>query len=321
MDKGIWFPFSVEERKMKSGSISAGNAFNLGELLKKKDSGKIEAYFIQLKNEAQKKNCQSILLSAESLVHYFAKSAELEFLSNTLNASGFSKIYALAYFRDLVEHCLSLYKHRSKSGNNPDLEHWIKEHYETPYVLNDFFLNYRKVDFNWTFNKFRKDSSYMLETFFHNWLNVRIPNIPDKPRVNESLTLSEVLVIQCFKKYAMNTADAMTARLLKIKTEDKSSEQLLESMYKNKIAEQLNSKYRLSVEMWNCHLRPEHKIEIEPSKHFVSQKVEISISHKQIEEILVSSRFVFGYRGLLFRIRRFLKKLIPNFLFNIFYRK
>ncbi len=135
LDKGIYFPNSLQDKKMLQGLISPGNADGLEEVLKVKNEKGLQRLLRQWIEAAEKKQCDRVLLSAEALVHQLAKKDTLEFLEKVTKDSGYTEIHAMGFFRDLTEHALSTYKHRAKSGKIPDYETWVKEVYETPQLL------------------------------------------------------------------------------------------------------------------------------------------------------------------------------------------
>lgn len=309
---GIWFPDSKDDEKMLRGSISSGNAFELSEWIKNEDFTKIEEYLVLLSKEAKSRNCDSVLLSAEALVHQFAQSERLKLFADIPVKAGFTKVFAMAYFRDLVDHCISLYKHRSKAGKNPDFEYWVKEKYETPHVLNNFFTNYNSVNFQWTFKKFKKDSAYMLSTFFDGWLGVNLKHTPAISKVNESITLSEIRVMQAFSKIYPNTAGFLLERFLVMPKTQKANDFFLEMTYRSKASKILGSIYQNDLSNWNTNLKNEEltiKSYTEPSDE---EYAFVSLSSSQFKEILEASKYLNNWQSLAFRSRKFIARLIPK---------
>lgn len=311
---GIWFPNSPDDSKMNAGAISAGNAFELSGLLKHKDFQKIEQYLKRIKEEATKRNCDKVLLSSEALVHQFAKKDGLELLSKTLKKTGFNQVYALAFFRDLVDHCISLYKHRSKAGKNPDFEYWLKEVYETPRVLNEFFKNYQSVDFEWTLTKFRNDSTYMVDTFFSQWLGVNIGSLPSKPQVNESITLSEVKVMQVFKSFYPKTSAYLLDHFISLPRRLKAKDTNLENVHRSIAGDILSANYNNDKKFWI--LTDGTPMEIEEFSSCVPElntsKVELSLD--QLSVIFESVNYLTGIRSAKLKIQKCLKGMLPKSL-------
>ena len=305
--KGIWFPFSPDEEKMKTGSISAGNAFELSEWLKHNKKNKIKSYLAAIKKEANKNNCECVLLTAEALVHQFAREDRLKLLEQTALKIGFGKIHAMGYFRDPVDHCISLYKHRSKSGKNPDFEYWVREVYETPRVLNDFFRVHNTVDFNWKLIKFRKDADYMVQSFFEEWLGVKIDNIPDKPAVNESISLSEVRVMQLFAKSYSLAGDVLLRRFINLSRTLKAKDSSNEHFYRVIASGVLNDLYAFDLGSWNKYFPYDDKLEI---KHYDQEDTiipDIELTDNQISQVMEAVKYLHSYKSMWLRLRRWVK--------------
>lgn len=318
---GIWFPFSPDDTKMKSGSISAGNAFELSEWLKRNKKTEIESYLAAIKKEANKNNCECVLLTAEALVHQFAREDRLKLLEQTALKIGFGKIHALGYFRDPVDHCISLYKHRSKSGKNPDFEYWVREVYETPRVLNDFFRVHTTVDIKWTLRKFKKDADYMIQSFFEEWLGVKITDIPHKPKVNESITLSEVMIMQHLKKFFPYTLDYVLKRLINLPKSKKASGKSLEALYVEQASDIIHKQYFRDIQLWNNHFDEGNKLQYEKVPGITKNEITLSLSIAQMKTLINAVVFLSGSKSLALRMRRRIKRLLPSKFLKTIMRK
>lgn len=202
LENNIYFPPSDQDEKMKAGLISAGNALRLSKALKTSDQKKIEAVLTDWYSGAVKHNTDSVLISSEALVHDLAIKNKIELLINLCHKTGFTEIKAMGFFRDLADHALSTYKHRAKTGRHPDYEHWIKHNYETPELLKNLAQTVEATEkkIEWNLRKFQKDSEFLKQAFFEDWLGIASPVFNEKPTVNESLTLSEVKLMNHLKK-------------------------------------------------------------------------------------------------------------------------
>ena len=159
-------------------------------------------------------------------MHQLAKKDTLEFLEKVTKDSGYTEIHAMGFFRDLTDHALSTYKHRAKSGKIPDYEYWIKEIYETPQLLKEL-AERRKENFDlvWTFRKFYKKSEPLRKVFFQDWLQIEESNFSGRPAVNESVTVSEVLVMNEVNKIYPSVTDYFVRDLKSIPVDKKANEQ------------------------------------------------------------------------------------------------
>ena len=110
------------EKEMMKGLISPGNGNGLVDFVKTGNEKGIANLLMKWKKEAETRNCDKVLISAESLIHAFIRPNALESLVRIANKLGFTNISALAYFRDMDDHCLSTYKHRAKRGTIASFE-------------------------------------------------------------------------------------------------------------------------------------------------------------------------------------------------------
>ena len=132
--------------------------------LKKEDTSKINTLLKKWHRIAKQKKCNAVLSSAEALVHQLGQQRKLNFIVNSANSVGYTNIKAMGFFRDLSDHALSTYKHRAKSGKIPDYEHWVKNVYETPKLLEKLtFVITHNQGVKWTLRKFQKDSNFLKE--------------------------------------------------------------------------------------------------------------------------------------------------------------
>lgn len=218
---------------MKQGSISNGNAGKLEYLLW---TGNVKATARLLESwkvEAELTSCDRILISAEALVHQIALQHPLATLIESARQSGFKAIRALGFFRSLVDHALSTYKHRAKLGRYSDVRSWIENNYETPVLLQRLLdrLN-EQPNIHFTLRSFRKDGEWMKQAFFGDWLGVELPAFNGKTEVNTSLSLSEIKILQGLRSVYPLTLDVLVRRLQAIPTENKAKDKSLEDYTK-----------------------------------------------------------------------------------------
>lgn len=231
-EKGYFFPDSAEDHKMIAGKISKGNAGNLSDDIKLDRLDKVEKQISKWVKQASEEKLDKILISSEAMVHQLVSKDSVELFLKACDRKGIIKVHAMGFFRELVDHAISTYKHRAKSGRFPDFEYWLKNHYETPEVLKQLSIVYKEErNIAWTFREFKKDSQYMLKVFFKDWLNIQMPELPDKPQVNESLTLSEILLINKLKPFYPYVIDYFVERLKELPANKKYKSVELEDMY------------------------------------------------------------------------------------------
>lgn len=199
-DNGIHFPVATREYDMAEGNISPGNGPELAKALKENDEQESSGLMASYVSDADSAGCSSILISSENFFHSFEKQTAVKLLAGVAEKNGIDRIHALIYFRDPVSHALSTYKHRAKNGKIPDLSNWLETEYETMGLIERFTEYRTQHSIQWTCRKYSSQSEHMAESAFAGWLGVKTPPIPENDRVNTSLTLSELLVIQSLVK-------------------------------------------------------------------------------------------------------------------------
>jgi hypothetical protein len=311
----IYFPRSTEDEKMKKGLISKGNADGLELRMKSEDESKITTILKQWYEEAEKKNCKAVLISAEALVHQLAIPKRLHQILTCAQSVGFTEIKAMGFFRDLADHALSTYKHRAKSGRIPDYKHWVTEVYETPKL----FENLSQViaanqNIEWTLRKFQKNSDFLKVAFFRDWLGIKVPDFQTRPNVNESLTLSEVKVMNQLSKLYPNVTDYFVNDLKAMPSQEKAKDSALQgyilSIFVSLLTQQQSCLDQLNVFLpeEECLRLPENQsIDIE------NEEPSVSLSEQQLEVLSQRMQFFYTISGKKVMMRRRMAKLSPWF--------
>ncbi len=83
----------------------------------------------------------------------------------------------------------------------------------------------------WTFRKFYKKSESLQKAFFQDWLQIDEPNFSGRPAVNESVTLSEVLVMNEVNRLYPGVTDYFVRDLKSISIDQKAKDQNLEDFF------------------------------------------------------------------------------------------
>ena len=312
-DQEVYFPESQHDDKMRSGMISPGNASDLRWLLDNKEEEKCIRLFKHWIKEAEHHKCSKVLISSESLVHALATEKGLSTLVRSSDKAGFSNVKAMGFFRDLVDHALSTYKHRAKSGKHKDYKDWIENVYETPKVLENFFENAQNYPIEWTFRKFKMDSSYMAEAFFKDWLGVKLTSLPEKPKVNESVTLSEVLLMQeVSRQYPLVTSYFVEA-LKELPKESKAKDKELEEYYRYH-AYQFLKQYDKDVQKWNQFFPAKEQLQVVesiPDAYGDAFNPQLSLSPEQMKTILQLTNYFDTAKGRFIKGRRLIARSLP----------
>jgi hypothetical protein len=226
---------------------------------------------------------------------------------------------AMGFFRDLADHALSTYKHRAKYGRIPDYMHWVSQVYETPKL----FENLSQVisfstEIEWTLRKFQKDSDFLKQAFFKDWLGIDVPDFQTRPNVNESVTLSEIKVMNYLCKLYPNVTDYFVNDLKALSSSIKAKDKSLQDYIFNVFSKELVHRKK-SINQINTFFQKEEYLEIGEFKNFnpASKEPSLELSEEQVIVLINRMHFFKTFTGKKILIRRKLKK----HLFKIIGRK
>jgi hypothetical protein len=300
---------------MKNGLISKGNADGLESGMKSEDESKITMILKQWYEEAEKMNCKAVLISAEALVHQLAIQNRLNKIIVSAESIGFTEIKAMGFFRDLADHALSTYKHRAKSGRIPDYKHWVSQVYETPKL----FENLSQVmasdhSIEWTLRKFQKDSDFLKAAFFKDWLRIEVPDFQTRPNVNESVTLSEIKVMNHLCKLYPNVTDYFVNDLKALASHLKAKNTGLQQHFLSTFAKAL-SQNQNCLDQLNVFFQEGERLVLNNQSIDVKHiEPPISLSEQQLEVISQCIQFFNTTKGKKVLIRRQVAKLSPDLI-------
>ena len=314
--QGYYLPESPFDKAMEKGEISPGNGLELHKYLEEKDNAKIESILNNWVKQAIDERCDHILITAEALVHNLAQPDQVVILEQATQKAGINGIYALGYFRHLADHALSTYKHRAKSGKIPDYKYWLKNVYETPAVIKGLLKTIDNSIIKWRILLFKKNSEYMIDSFFCGWLEIKKPYIPDRPKVNESITLSEVRIMTYLLNLYPLTSDYFVYNLKNLNSKEKALDKHLEIVFKNN-AEHILQRYLPQVENLSKHMPEDSKLLIQEIQSVVDNECEdntLYLSEKQIENISNTMKYLNSFRGRFISLRRSIYRLLPSSL-------
>ena len=225
VESGIYYPNAGHrETDMLAGRISPGNAGELSDLLSQESWEEVSYWMKSKYNQATANKCNQLLLSNETLINIFSKKGVLlNFLSIT-DSLGFKCQDMLMIVREPVSQALSLYKHRSKSGNTLPLVDWLQKNYNLIKELGYFYDNIEQSNIGLSQHPYQKDSEYLVNTCLNVWLNLNIKiNIEDQS-VNPSLTLSELNLLRSIKKKDSYLANIFFCKMSNISILEKSND-------------------------------------------------------------------------------------------------
>lgn len=308
----IFFPSSRQDQRMQKGLISAGNADGLEIALKTKNQSECIRILNNWKQTANQKNCDRVLISAESLIHHLVISDRLHILQTAAQKVGFTEVHAMGFFRDLADHAISTYKHRGKSGKIPDFDKWLADFYETPMLLKNLFIQRNTAgSIVWTFRKFQKDSKFMQLAFF-NWLGTPEPSFHGKSQVNESVSFSEVCLMNEVSKVYPYVTDYFVERIKSLPSSKKAKDVELENFYYNRAVEYL-SKHQNTLKDLNKYLPETEKLFVGTSvAESAPSKNHLVFTHEQLQNFLLEIKFFRTKRGKMILMRRRIKSWLPK---------
>jgi hypothetical protein len=198
-ENGYHYPISKDDQAAKQGQISPGNGLKLSQAIHHKEDA-----FLQAKNilqnwidEAKKNNCDKLIISSEGLFHSLASIDFQLFFQQMITEFKLDGIALLLFLRDSLDHIFSLYKHRGKRGTIQNFKDWVENNYETLQLTEQFFdkmIPDSNVELS--LRKYKNDSQHLSEAVFKDWLQIPTPSIPKSDRVNTSLSLSEIMVLE-----------------------------------------------------------------------------------------------------------------------------
>jgi len=274
------------ENDMLSGKISPGNGKELYLSIKEGAKEKVKLLLNKFKKEANKQNCDTILISNENLIEVFSKANFLNAFLDVCTEVNLDIAGMLLILRNPVDQALSLYKHRSKNGKAPELSNWIENSYDLPAILNDFFENVKNNEILFTVRKYQSDTGSMQNIMFKDWLNIDAPKVEVDKRVNPSLTISELSLLKNLGQKNINFVKPFYNKMLNIAYLDKDKDEVLSEYYKNLISKRLTS----FEDVWticNTFLGEKEKLTL-PSYENMNQedKIALSFSNIQVDAIV-----------------------------------
>lgn len=299
--KGIHYPKSEKELEMFEGKISPGNGVHLSDILTENEADIIQLLINDLA-DSKKMGMDTVLYSSERLFHRFIDKNTVYKLQRAAKQAGYDETHALIYFRDPASHALSTYKHRSKYGDHDDFGSWIEAEYEV-FDLIRAFLSYSKdSEIQWTCRKYKPDSAYMVKSSFSDWLQTDAPAIPEDDRVNRSLQLNEIRVLQTLKREYPGSENFLRGALLALQSEDKESDKGLKGEYLCLIKEQWNN-HMLILNSLNSLLNEGEKLKMDADFKQFECVPYISLSEKQTLAIAEGLSSYISSQKIVFRLR------------------
>jgi hypothetical protein len=263
LQKGVWFnegaPF--DEKCMKTGFISGGNALRLAEDL---DNEKWHSVGQRLEVAWQRANglgAHSVLLSSELLLGPLSSGNRLSRFTECLNAAGFSDAAFLLFLRDPVDHLISLYKHRAKRGTSGNMQEWSTSGYQLPEHLSGFRAQLDSSGINLSVRRYVRLPGALEKMFFEDWLGIYAPKAEVPRTVNASLTLSELFMIRQMAERKPELVKPLYNALTNVSGQQKAHDCALEA-HARAIASGTVAVHAEEWAAWNKRLPKDEQLEI-----------------------------------------------------------
>ena len=229
IQSGFYFPKAGrDEKRLKSGTISPGNARELANLIEIGAWDRVESWLERRITKADSLLCANLLLSHELLFSCLGREGVVDKLENSLQRIGIEQTSSLLFIRDPVDHAISLYKHRGKNGEIDTVSEWIKNNYSTATELDNFINNVDSNVFSLDIRRYQPRTSTLLRAFLDDWLGLNDPPLLPEGLVNPSLTLSEIELLKYMAKARADDVSLFYRNLLAVPRECKSSNERLE---------------------------------------------------------------------------------------------
>ena len=311
LDQGLYFPYSKQDNNMRAGSISEGNADGLVEALQSSNSKTLVQILKNWYFDAKKSGAKAVVISSEAIVHQIAIEPRLRKLIADAKSVGFEELKTLGLFRNLADHALSTYKHRSKTGRHRDHNYWILNDYETPNLLRQLTASARSTEqsISWAFRKFEKDSDYLKSVFFDDWLGVKAHDFDSKVVVNESVTLSEVRLLQHLREVYPTVIDFFVEDYKALSTSGKAKDKILDTYFRYCFINKLEV-YQESLDVVNQMFRLNEKLSVGVVSSEIKIEPEIRLSQDQLQVLIRRIKYFKSFRGKLVLYRRYMISLI-----------
>jgi len=237
----IWFPLGGRlEHQMIAGHISDGNAQPLTDAINENEWQKIFDWLKEGYKEGIQKNANKMLLSNELMLLALSSKTKIERFVKAIKQVGYSNVYFLVLLRDPVDHALSLYKHRAKSGRIKSIEQWATEGYSYGIGLRRFFDAADSISNQLNVRKYAPKQKPIENILFKDWLGVSDLLKAPKRKINPSLTLSELALLRCHYSVDKEGVKILYDQFLMLPKQDKANERELEGYHRSIIASKLS---------------------------------------------------------------------------------
>lgn len=285
--KGVWFakgaPF--DEKCMKSGRISGGNALRMAEEVAHEDWDSVKRRLTEARTQATDFGATSVLLSSELLLRPLSLDGRLSRYLDVLYAAGFSDVNFLLVLRHPADQLLSLYKHRAKGGTAGSLAQWCESGYQVPQELSGFRHQSDRAEVNLMVRRYERSPGALDTIFFDDWLGLPPPRVELPATVNPSLTLSELILIRQMAEQKPEMVESLYTALIKVPNAQKARARTLEA-YARKVASRTVAAHVEDWAAWNERLPEAEKLTIPDAPDAIPDRPdELELGERQMQAI------------------------------------
>lgn len=263
LKNGIHHPDDPLQEKVAKGKPTAGNGDPLCQALLKLDEEKSRKLLRRYFKEAQERGAKSVLLSTEGYFTCFANRAIVDLFMKLVKAEGFQSTRALIFFRDPVDHAISVYCHRAPSGKLPAFSNWLEKNFETPLRMDAFATHLNVMPVEWQIRKFQPKVKDIATVCFTDWL--KIPEAKElskqTPEVNVSLSISECELIRDCQRSFPGSGRYVGRSLKEVDRKLKPGETALRKSYEHQAAGYFQ-RHQAILEKINLLLPPDEQLSL-----------------------------------------------------------
>lgn len=277
---------SHDERCMRNGQISAGNARLLASALQQGDTQAARHQLQQAVGFAEQTGSDKVVLACEWLTAVLAEPSALEHCLTLLEEVGATSVSMLLVLRDPLEQCLSLYKHRAKRGTAGDIDTWIaRGGYRLPADLASLRQQVKESTAELVVRRYDRKPGWLDRLFFEEWLGIPTPEVTLPDSVNPSLSLSELVLVRQMAETRPALVGPLFDALAAVPAKEKVQGAALEA-YARAVAARAVAAHAAEWAAWNERLPegealtiPEAPAELPPMPR------ELSLSERQLQAV------------------------------------
>lgn len=287
LQRSVWFaegaPF--DEKCMKSGRISGGNALRMAEEVGRDEWNSVKRRLTAAREQGSDLGVSSVLISSELLLQPLSVDGRLARYCDALRAAGFTDVRFLIVLRDPADQLISLYKHRAKGGTAGDLKQWCESGYQVPQELAGFRRQIDGSDVELTVRRYERSPGTLDRIFFDDWLGIPPPRVELPAAVNPSLTLPELVLIRKMAERKPEMVEPLYSTLVEVPKEQKARGRKLEA-YARTIASRTVSDHAEEWAAWNKRLPKDEPLTIpNVPETILDRPSELELSERQMEAI------------------------------------